>query len=87
MSLSVSRVIIVPGSPPLPAPKSIYELNCRLFALGNALFDSCTKFLRLPSVRKEPEWTQIDSGITIVDFTMDFDLDLLLLIDHPPPLP
>jgi len=71
---------------PATRSESIYELNYSLFAL----FDSSTKFLRLPSVlaeRKEPEWTQIDSGITIVDFTMDFDLDLLLLIDHPPPLP
>ena len=37
--------------------------------------------------RREPEWTQVDSGITIVDFTMDLDLDLLVLIEHSPPLP
>ena len=77
---------------PVTRSDSIYELNCGLFALGDVLFDSSTKldFLRLPSVlaeRKEPEWTQIDSGITIVDFTMDLDLDLLVLIEHSPPLP
>jgi len=77
---------------PVTRSDSIYELNCGLFALGDVLFDSSTKldFLRLPSVlteRREPEWTQIDSGITIVDFTMDLDLDLLVLIEHSPPLP
>jgi len=32
---------------------SIYELNCGMFALGNALFDSSTKhdFVRFPSAR------------------------------------
>jgi len=34
--------------------------------------------------RKEAEWSQIDSGITIVDFTMDLDLDILVLIEHSP---
>ena len=41
--------------------------------------------LWFPSVlaeRKEPEWTQKIQGITIVEFTMDLDLDLLVLIDH-----
>jgi len=46
--------------------------------------------MRLPSVlaeRKEPEWTQKIRWITIVEFTMDLDLVLLVFIDHSPPLP
>jgi len=63
-----------------------------VFAFGDVLFDSTTKleFLPLPSVlaeRKEPEGTQIDSWITIVDFTMDLGLDLVVLIEHLPLLP
>jgi len=27
---------------------------------------------------------QIGSGITIIDFTMDLDLDILVLIEHSP---
>jgi len=70
----------------------IYELNCDLFIIGDVLFASSTKhdFLRLPgvpAVRKEPNWTQIDSWITILDLTMDLDLDLLMPIDRSPPLP
>jgi len=61
-------------------------------AFGDVLFDSTTKleFLPLPSVlveRKEPEGTQIDSEITIVDFTMDLHLDLLVPIERSPLLP
>jgi len=75
---------------PATRSDSIYKLNYGLFALGNVLFDLSTKhdFLRLPGVfaeRKEPEWTQIASGIMIVDFTMDLDLNLWVLIEHSPP--
>jgi len=78
---------------PVTRSESIYELNCGLFALGDILINGSTKldFPRLPSVlaerkRKGPEWTQINSGITIVEFRMDLDLDLLVLIEHSPPL-
>jgi len=46
-------------------------------------------FLRPLSVLAEikgAEWSQIDSGITIVDFTMGLDLDILVLFEHSPPL-
>jgi len=66
---------------PVTRPEMIYELNCGLFAL----FDTSTNSVL--AERKEPEWTQKIQGITIVDFTMHLDLDLLVLIDHSPPLP
>jgi len=77
---------------PVTRSNLIYKLNCGLFALGDVLFASGTKhdFLRLPSVpavRKEPDWTQIDVWITILDLTMDLGLHLLVPIDHSPPLP
>ena len=70
---------------PVTRSDSIYELNCGLFTLGDILFASSTKldFLRLPGVfaeRKESEWTQIDSDIMLVDFTMDLDLNLWYLL-------
>jgi len=68
-----------------------FNIRAQLFALGRILFDGRTKlgFLRLPIVfaeRKKPEWTQVDSGITFVDSTMVLDFELLVLIEHLPPL-
>ena len=40
---------------PVTRSESIYEVNCKVFALGDVLFDSSTKFERLwlPSVLAE----------------------------------
>jgi len=55
-------------------------LTCGLFAPGDALFDSSTK---LDFHGSPVKGTQVE----IDDFTMDLDLDLLVLIDHSLPLP
>jgi len=54
---------------PVTRSDSIYKPNCSLFALHTKL-----DFLpRVLAERKEPKWTQVDSGSTIVDFTMDVE--------------
>ena len=76
--------IVTPATP----SDSIYELNCGLFTLGDVLFDSSTKFdfcgFGVFAERKEPEWTQIDFGIIIVDFiwTLTLTFGCLLSTRH-----